>query len=233
MSDIFQEVEEDLRRERLKRVWDRYGIVVFAVALLIILITAGFSGYEWWTTKRERAAGDQFVAALAEAEDARTQTAAEALTAFAADAPGGYKMLATFRAGTVYEQAGEPETARDTFAALARESGIEPIYRDLANLRLAQTELDLGNYDAARQAVAAMAENTSTPFNASAQELMGLAAYGADDIADARRWFESLRDEAGVSPGLKARARFMLALITQSTKPSSSTGEPDATQETN
>ena len=84
MSDIFQEVDEDLRRERLKKAWDRYGIYVIAAALLIIVITAGYRGYEAWTTSRERAAGDLFVAALEEAGDARTTSAAETLAAFAA-----------------------------------------------------------------------------------------------------------------------------------------------------
>lgn len=216
MSDIFQEVDEDLRRERLKRVWDRYGIFVIAAAVLIVVVTAGYRGYEAWNTSRQQAAGDAFIAALAEAEGALTAGAAETLETFAADAPSGYAMLARFRAATVYEQAGQSEAARDAFAALARDSALPETYRDLARLRLAQIEIDLGEFDAARQSVATMAENSGSPFNASAQELMGLAAYAADDNKAARRWFTSLRDGATTPPGLRTRARFMLALMTQS-----------------
>lgn len=217
MSDIFQEVDEDLRRERLKRAWDRYGIFVIAAALLIIVITAGYRGYDAWQTGRERAAGDLFVAALADAEETRTTSAAQMLTAFAEDAPAGYAMLARFRAATVYAQADQPEQARDMFAALVADSKLKPVYRDIARLRLAQIELDLGETDAARQTVAVMAEDPNNPYSASAQELMGLIAYAANDMAGAQRWFKTVRDGANVPPGLRARARFMVSLITQST----------------
>lgn len=233
MSDIFQEVEEDLRRERLKKVWDRYGIFVLAAALAIVLVTGGYSGYEWWKTKRERAAGDLFVAALADAEGAPTSSVAETLTAFAEDAPAGYAMLARFRAATVYDQAGETQSARDAFAALAADSSVPETYRDVARLRLGQIELDLGNHEAVRQTVGPMAEDAGNAYNAAAQELMGLSAYAAGDIDAARRWYESLRDAAGVPAGVKSRARFMLALITQSSSAPSDAQKSDGAQETN
>ena len=226
MSDIFQEIDEDLRRERLRRAWDRYGIFVLAAALLIIVITAGYRGYDAWNTSRERAAGDLFVAALDDAGDARTATAAETLTAFAEDAPSGYAMLARFRAGTVYAQADQPERAREVFSALVNDSSVASSYRDIARLRLAQIELDLGETEAARQSVAVMAENPNNSYSASAQELMGLIAYAENDMAGAARWFRTVRDGANVPPGLRARARFMLALITQSS--TAAAGSPDA-----
>ena len=156
--------------------------------------------------------------------DARTTSAADTLAAFAEDAPSGYAMLARFRAGTVYAQAEQPERAREVFAALANDSDVAPIYRDIARLRLAQIELDLGETDAARQSVAVMAENPNNAYSASAQELMGLIAYADDDMAGAARWFKMVRDGANVPPGLRARARFMLSLITQS----SAAGASDA-----
>ena len=37
MSDIFREVEEDVRRERLEKIWKEYGdYIVAALALLIL-----------------------------------------------------------------------------------------------------------------------------------------------------------------------------------------------------
>ena len=42
MADIFNEVEQDLRREQMKRLWDRIGIYVIAVAVLVVAITGGW-----------------------------------------------------------------------------------------------------------------------------------------------------------------------------------------------
>ncbi|MEM8663656.1 MAG: tetratricopeptide repeat protein, partial [Pseudomonadota bacterium] len=128
MSDIFQEVEQDMRRERLKRVWDKYGIYVIVVAVLIVAITAGFRGYEAWNTSRERAAGDAFIAALDQAGELNTVSAAQGLVDFAQHAPAGYAMLAEFRAGTAFAEAGESEQARQVFESLAADGSLDPVY---------------------------------------------------------------------------------------------------------
>jgi len=214
MTDIFQEVEEDLRRERLKRVWQRYGIYVIATAVLIVLITAGYRGWEWWTTRQERAAGDAFAALIQETEQALPATAAESLVAYSADAPDGYAMLARFRAASAYEAAGETDAAIATLRALASEAP-DDLYRDLARVRLASLLLDAGQPADARDAVADLADDASSPFHRSAQEMLGLSAYARDDIDEARRWFEDLAEGAGTPPNLRQRAELMLALFEQ------------------
>ncbi len=46
MSDIFREVDEDLRREQFKRLWDRFGTYVIGLAVLIVVVTAGYRGWD-------------------------------------------------------------------------------------------------------------------------------------------------------------------------------------------
>ena len=79
MSDIFREVDDDLRREQLKRMWDRYGTYVIGLAVLIVLVTAGWRFYEYWQEQRAEASGDRFVAALRLAEDGKHTEAVTAL----------------------------------------------------------------------------------------------------------------------------------------------------------
>lgn len=233
MSDIFQEVEEDLRREKLKRAWDRYGIYVLGVAVLIVLITAGYRGYEAWQTSRARSNGDVFIAALDKAASSETVTPAQELVTFAEDAPGGYAMLAQFRAASAFAQAGELDRAREIFSALSTDGDIPALYQNLARVRLAGTLIDQGDIQQAQQTLAPMAEDTSNPFSSAAQELMGLTAYMSDDIAGARRWYGSVRDEAGAPEPLRTRARMMLALMEQSSAQGGDGSEATAAEETN
>jgi hypothetical protein len=216
MTDIFQEVEEDIRRERMARLWQRYGIYVILTAVLIVLVTAGYRGYEAWTTSRERAAGDRFTEVLQTAQEGLPSTAAEELLAYAGQAPSGYAMLARFRAATAYEQAGEPQEAIALLSALAEDAPGD-LYRDLARVRLAQLHLDAGDPAGAVEAVASLAEESSSPFHRSAQEMMGLAAYARDDLDEARRWFTALEEGADTPAALRQRAGLMLALIEQTT----------------
>ena len=64
MSDIFREVDEDIRNERFKRLWDRFGPYVIGVAVLIVVVTAGYRGWQYWQNSQAAATGDRFVAAI-------------------------------------------------------------------------------------------------------------------------------------------------------------------------
>ena len=80
MADIFHEVDEEVRREQLKKLWDRYSIYLIAVAVLIVVGITGWRGYEYWVAKRAAAAGAAFEAAITLSEQAKY---AEAEAAFA------------------------------------------------------------------------------------------------------------------------------------------------------
>lgn len=238
MSDIFQEVEEDLRRERLKRVWDRYGIFVILGAVLVVVVTAGWRGLDAWNTSKARNNGDAFSAVLQATDANPGPTSAAELVDFAGGAPAGYAMLARFRAATDYARTGEAAEAVTLLTDLSRDSSIPALYRDLATVRLGQTLLDENDPTGAAQTVAALAEDSNNAFTNAAQEVMGLAAYAQSDRVAAERWFTTLSEGAGVPQDMAQRARLMLALLAQTrdggvpTAPSSAS-EPDDPEETN
>src|SRR5262245_48066349 len=97
MSDIFREVDEDLRREQVKRLWDRFGPYVIGLAVLIVLATAGYRGWEYWEKTRADASGDRFLAALQLAADGKHTDAITALQSIADSSSGNYPIMARFR----------------------------------------------------------------------------------------------------------------------------------------
>ncbi|UOM33353.1 tetratricopeptide repeat protein [Acuticoccus sp. I52.16.1] len=213
MTDIFDEVEEDLRRERLAKVWDRYGIYVITVAVLVVVVTAGWRGYEWWRVNSERSAGEEYAALLADVDAQGPAADTAALAKFAEDAPSGFSVLARFRKATAEVAAGEPAAATETLRAISGDSGVPNLYRDLARVREGQILIDTGDTAGAQEVLVGLAENISNPFNRSATELMGLAAYAEDDLEDAKRWFTELSTSATVGQGMRQRATTMLSLI--------------------
>ena len=96
MSDIFREVDEDLRHEQLKRLWDRFGPYVIGVAILIVVVVAGYKLWEYWQARQAAATGDRFVAALNLADEGKHDEAIAALAAIGSDGSGGYPILAAY-----------------------------------------------------------------------------------------------------------------------------------------
>ena len=97
MTDIFREVDEDLRREQLKKLWDRYGSYVIGLAILIVVATAGYRFWQYWQDSQAQASGERFVAALKLGDQGKHQEAIAALTDLTRDGSGGYPVLAGFR----------------------------------------------------------------------------------------------------------------------------------------
>ena len=97
MSELFDEVDEEVRREQLKKLWDKYSIYVVALAILIVAGVGGWRGYQYLEAKKAAEAGAAFDRA-AELSDQNKHAEAEAAFAdLAAKAPYGYRVLARLR----------------------------------------------------------------------------------------------------------------------------------------
>ena len=214
MSDdgFFREVEEELRSEKLKSFWDRFGLYIIGVAVLIILATAGYRGWDWYSDRQASASGDRFLEALNQANDGNADAALSALEALEADGFGQYPVLARMRAATVQENQGNLEAAVAAFDEIAADRSVPAGLRDVAAVRAAYIMVDLGSY----QDVANRAEPLTGPQNAmrnSAREALGLAAWKEGRMADARRLFDEILADQFAPAGVSGRAQLMLELI--------------------
>ncbi len=111
MSELFDEVDEEVRRDQLKRLWDQYSIYIIAVALLIIAGVGGWRGYQYFEAKKAAEAGAAFDKAVELSEQNKHAEAEAAFAELAAMGPSGYRMLARLRvAGEVANR--DPQGSR-------------------------------------------------------------------------------------------------------------------------
>ncbi|HSI42196.1 MAG TPA: tetratricopeptide repeat protein [Xanthobacteraceae bacterium] len=210
MADIFNEIDEDLRRERLGKLWSKYGAFIVALALLIVASVAGWRGYEWWKDREAQAAGAQFAAALELSTAGKHAEADSAFDAIAKDGTAGYRMLARF--GAAAQLAATDRTAAAAaYDGLAADAALDPLARDIARVRAALLLVDT----AALADIEGRMKPLDTPtsaFRHSARELIGLAQYRAGDFAAAARTFETVLADTETPPGLRQRAELMRVL---------------------
>ena len=98
MSELFDEVDEDVRREQLKKLWDQYSIYIVAAAFLVVAAVGGWRGYQYLEAKKAAEAGAAFDKAIELSEQNKSAEAEAAFNNLAATAPSGYRMLARLRA---------------------------------------------------------------------------------------------------------------------------------------
>jgi hypothetical protein len=214
MSDdsFFREVNEEIRQEQAKALWDRYGPWALAIAVLVVLGTALFVAYEYWTTQRANASGDAFSQALTLANEGRNDEALGALQELEANGYGAYPLLARMRAATVLAAKGDAAGAVESFDEVAADASIPGSIRDMARLRAALILVDSGSY----ADVAARAESLTgdtNPLRHSAREALGLAAWKEGRSADALTLFEQIVSDEQAPRNNRERATLMAELI--------------------
>jgi len=80
VSELFDEVDEEVRREQFKKLWDKYSIYFIALMVLIVAAVGGWRGYQYFEAKKAAEAGAAFEKAVELSEQGKH---AEAETAFA------------------------------------------------------------------------------------------------------------------------------------------------------
>jgi hypothetical protein len=136
VSDIFREVDEEVRREQLKKLWDRYGNFVVAALILVVVGVAAWRGYAWWEARKAAEAGAAFEAASTLAEAGKRSEAEAAFGKIAADGTSGYRHLARLRETAELAQT-DPKAAIAAYDKISADGAVGPVLQDLAALRAA------------------------------------------------------------------------------------------------
>ncbi|TDP44836.1 tetratricopeptide repeat protein [Zavarzinia compransoris] len=207
MSDIFQEIDEDLRRERLMGIWRRYGTAIVALGIGLVVGVGAFIG---WRNYSESKLNDNAHALAAAAQLIGEGKHAEAAKAFAdlgADAGGAYGDIALLDAAAATYDAGDAAAAVALYDRVAAGSA-DPSLAALARVLAVQVLLDtapVADLDARLDAVGAQ-----PGFVPAVRELRAYVRLKAGATDDARRLLAEVVDDAAAPGRVKGRAKEVL-----------------------
>jgi hypothetical protein len=211
VSELFDEVDEDVRRDQLKKLWDQYSIYIIAGALLIIIVVAGWRGYQYLEAKKAVEAGAAFDKAVELSEANKHSEAEAAFTSLAASAPSGYRILARLHAAA---EAGtrDPQAGAKLYDDISADRSVGTAEQELAKIRAAGLLLDTATYPSMLARLEPAAAPGAT-FRHTARELLALSAWRANDTTAARRWLDLIANDGETPPGLRSRAEALQALL--------------------
>lgn len=224
MTDIFEEVSAELRRDRMQTAWDTYGRYIIGLAVAIVVITAASIGISGYSTSQDEAASSRYDAMRASLTDLDTQAQLSALTEFAAAEDNGYGVLARFSVAFLHVEDNNTAAALEAFDGLSNDGSVPDGMQNYARLQGAIVAINSG---AALEEIEARLEYLMDEDNGllpMARETMALAYMRDDRLLEARDlWLAQLAD-ANASSLARERATIMLEKI--STGLVSSSAEP-------
>ncbi len=214
MSDdsFIREVDEELRSDQMKNIWDKYKWLIIGAAVAIVVGTAGHNYWKSYTARIAGESGDRFLEAVELSGEGKHDEAINLLEALGETGSGEYPALARIRLAAEYGNQGEPQKAIEAFDAISADNSFDETLRRVARLRAGLILVDHGTYEDVQARLQALA-NIGKPFRHSAREGLGLSAWKHNKLEDAFRWFNAISQDGEAPGGIRTRATVMLELL--------------------
>jgi hypothetical protein len=212
-EDTFiREVDEQMRQDRARELWQKYGRLVIGLAVAIVLSTAAFVSWRSYTDSIAAGFGDSFAEAIALSNEGKHDEAIAKLQKIGEEGSGQYPALAELRIAGELAGSGDKKGAMARFDTIAADRAFNQVFRDMAKLRAGLLAVDLEDYSSVEARLTTLAA-AGGAFRHSAREALGIAALKAGNDQKALEWFQSIVEDAAAAGGARNRAQTMLDLL--------------------
>jgi hypothetical protein len=208
-ESIFREVDEEVRTEEYKKLWDRYGKFITGLVIAVVVGVAGFQGWKYYQTKQAEDAAAVYFDALKKATDGKTE---DAMAAFAAVKHPGFGQLAKLQEAKLFADKGETEKAVAAYDAFAADPANDPALADLARIRAGYMLVDTSTPDQLLTRLGRFDKDGAVWRN-QAREIFGLSAWRTKDMTMADRYMNAIYADAEAPAAIRQRAQIMIQLI--------------------
>lgn len=210
MSDIFHEVEEEVRRERFEKLWKKYGDYAIAALAAVVIAIAGYKFWDRYETQQRMNASSAFNAAQQAYGTGNGAAAAASFGNLAKTAPKGYATMSQLAAADALYTSGNRGEAITLYKTIAAKDN-SPI-ANVARIRAAWATVESAPKPELETLLAPLTSPTSA-WRFTAREILAYSDYRAGALQRARSEYESLAADTGASQSLRARAHAMATFL--------------------
>jgi hypothetical protein len=211
VSDIFREIDEELRRDNLLKLWSRYGRYVIALAVFVLVVAGGIVAWRDHQSSERRAQSTRYASALMLSREGKEAEAAKVFAAIAQEG-GGYAALASFEEAELLAKSGDRKGAVAAYDRIAATNDFDPNFRALAVLLSVMHEMPEADPHSTIERLAPMT-GQDNPWRPTALELTAVARLRSGDKRGALDLYKSLADDLMAPQSLRARATEMVAAL--------------------
>lgn len=212
MSDVFREVDEEIRHEQWLKLWKAYGHYAIAAVVSVVFVVAGSVGWKEYWSRQQQAESEQFAAAGELLAAGQPELASQRFALLADNASTGYGTLARLREAAALADAGNAAGAVAVLDRLAVDDDADPALRELAALLAVYQLMDSASRDELDGRLAPLLAEDS-PWRSSARELSGVLAVRGGETGRAREIFTAIVEDTATPRALRSRAAGMLAIL--------------------
>lgn len=211
MSDIFEEAEEGLRRDRWVAIAKKSAPWVGGILGGALILSLGYWGYTAWQDQQMNKSSEAYNAALEIAETGDLEKAKAEYLKVVETGSEGYKALALMQLAGIALEDGKPAEAQKYFDDAAKTSSA-PLVSDQAALKAAFIIMDTGSLEDVKKRLEPLMKE-GRPYAPMAREALAMAKVQHGDLAGAKTDLQLLSVSLDAPEGVKQRAEATLAAI--------------------
>lgn len=208
-ESLFREVDEEVRQDAYKKLWDRFGNLFIALAVAVVAVVGGIKAWQYYQQTQSETAALVFSEALKKAADGKTD---DALAALKGVNHPGYGQLARLSEAAILADKGETEKAVSAYDAISADAAVDPALADLARIRAGYLLVDTATPDQLLTRLGKF-DKDGEVWRHQAREIFGLAAWRTADYVMADRYMNAIFADPETPQGMRQRAQVMVQLI--------------------
>lgn len=198
MSDVFDEINDDLRHAELKKFWKENGSWIIGSAVAAVLLTAVLSFWRQWEYSHDASATTELTRIVAAGDAAQLEDFSK----------GGRKnqaMIAAFAAAGMHLERGEKEKAVAIYNSIGGTFGLDKTWRDLAKILSITQRLDQDDPEKLKKEIRALTgENSSWRYTA--REMEALLAARQNNMKEAVEALTKIISDPSAPADVRTRA---------------------------
>ena len=211
-QDAFiREVDEDLKNESMKKLWDKYGLFITICVVVALSLAVSYESIKAWYIKRAENWSDTYAVALNLQNQGKYDESLAALNVIIDGKFGAFADLAKMQQVNVLSDQGKEEEAIIALSTIANDKDFNKQLRDLAIIKLASHKLDTATNEEIKNILEPIASDNA--WYGTAQEMLAIVAVRDGNIEEAKNIYQSLLDNTSVSDELKNRVRDILSVL--------------------
>ena len=213
MSDVFQEVDEELREEKYKSIWRKFRCYLIGGLILFILGIAVNAFWKDYNLKEINDRSEKFFTAIEMAQEDKVN-AITLLEKFANQEERNSEynaLIARFTEAAIRRSEKDFNGALLIYQSL-EDNNISNFYEDYAKLSSVEMLIALNNKKDAKLILDDLISNTSD-LKYIAMEYLGYLEIDEGNYSKARTIFTNIADDALSSVNMKNRSREVLSIL--------------------
>lgn len=215
-EDAFiREIDEELKNEKLKKIWDKYGLFIILFVVVVISATVSFETFRSWNEKRNQEFSDTYAYALNLQNQGRYAEAMETLEKLQKSKKAVYSNIAEIQMANILMEQNKVEEAIAILENVVATKDFNPQMKQIAIIKLASYKLDYAPSQEIQDMLAPLVSENGVWTNI-AKELLAMLAVRENDFERAKSLYQEISVAGNTPDSLKARAQDMLNVIEES-----------------